>query len=137
MWMRPLRSINGIGRARFHPTQVLLGRLAAGADILWRGMTARAPLGTRVRRLRETKLACAAGGGVDQKQPPVRMIGVAKDLCSITIRSDVPGIKLRDGRDRSRVPIHSSELEGPDREDEVAGIAQERLVHHEFFIRVL
>src|SRR5260370_38618467 len=65
------------------------------------------------------------------------MIGIAQHFGPRAIRSNVPGVEIRDPRDLARVPVNSLESEWPNHEDQVAGFTQKRLVHHELVIAVL
>ena len=50
---------------------------------------------------------------------------------------DVPAVEFRDGADVARRPIHAAQRARPDGEDQIAGAAEESLVHDELVVAVL
>src|SRR5262249_51652839 len=124
MRMRVLRPVHRIARA-LHPAQ----RLPRMLKILCQRVTGLAPLRPLIARKTVAQVPPRAGGGIDDLQPLVRVIRVAKNPPPRAVRGDVPRVVLRDGAHLARGPIHAAERAWPDREHKVAGGAEKRLVH--------
>src|SRR5689334_5796295 len=101
MGVRPLRSVNGIGSV-LHPAECLPRILKIRSE----GITRFLPLRALVAGLAQAQLAACAGGGIDDLQPLVGVIGVTQNARPLAVRSYVPAVVRHYRRDLARGPVH-------------------------------
>ena len=70
-------------------------------------------------------------------QAQVRVVGIAEHHRAGAVGSDVPGVEFGNGAHFARGPVHHTQRAWPDRENQIAGAAEERLVYHELIVAVL